>query len=114
MLPAAALGLALCACHGEPPGASEGHGIGSLNNRTNVNWAIFGSANLKQTDIACAGRIKLEQGSATVKDSCFTGDTNVVLCTDMSAPNPVMCAPAKDVLTIAGTGADTIGYARVQ
>jgi hypothetical protein len=58
-------------------------------------WAnsVFGSVDIKQTADLCAGRVKLEQGAATVNDNCFTGDTNVVL---------------------AGNGSDLINYARVR
>ena len=62
----------------------------------------------------CAGRTTLEQGIATVKDECFTGDSNVVLCTDNSAPNPVKCSPGKGELRIGGTGSDAISYARLR
>lgn len=40
----------------------------------------------------CAGRIALTQGSMTVRNLCFTGETNVVLCTDATAANPVKCS----------------------
>lgn len=76
--------------------------------------SLFGSPRVALTPNLCAGRATLQRGSATVNDSCFTGDTNVVLCTDVSAANPVMCAPSKDLLSIAGTGTDAISYARVK
>jgi len=37
-----------------------------------------------------------------------------VLFTDVSPANPVRCAPAKGTLLVAGTGQDTISYARVK
>src|SRR5271157_2064493 len=88
------------------PAEIESHNIAS--------WAMFGASNVFAAGIVCAGRIGLKQGAATVKDSCFTGDTNVVLCTDVTAANPVMCAPTKDGLSVAGTGVDVINYARVK
>lgn len=78
-------------------------------------WDVFGSANvINHFGILCAGRVALKQGSATVSDSCFTGDSNIVLCTETSATNPVRCKPGKGVLTIEGTGSDEINYARVK
>jgi hypothetical protein len=76
-------------------------------------WAMMGSANINNFDVWCAGRVALVQGAATVKDSCFSGDTNIVLCTNTAAANPVMCTPGKGMLTISGTGSDVISYARV-
>ena len=63
---------------------------------------------------SCAGKAQLQQGSAVVSDNCFTGDTNIVVCTDTTAPNPVMCAPHKGELAIAGGANDVVSYARVQ
>lgn len=76
--------------------------------------SIFGPAKATVYTIACAGRVVLSQGAATVKDSCFTGDTDVLSCTDMTAPMPVMCAPNNGSLTIRGTGSDHISYARLR
>jgi hypothetical protein len=98
--------------HGSPgPGDSGGgphdvHGV----------WAnsVFGSVDIKQTADLCAGRVKLEQGAATVNDNCFTGDTNVVLCTDASSANAVQCAATNGKLALAGNGSDLINYARVR
>jgi hypothetical protein len=61
----------------------------------------------------CAGRIALENGSATVKDTCFTGDTNVVVCTDATAANPIRCTPGNGQLSISGSANDVISYVRV-
>lgn len=61
----------------------------------------------------CAGRIALLNGSATIKDACFTGDTNVVLCTDATAPNPLRCTPGDGQLSISGSANDVISYVRV-
>jgi hypothetical protein len=65
-------------------------------------------------DDACAGRVQLAQGTATVNDACFTGDTNVVLCTDASSASAVQCTASNGKLTLAGTAGDFINYARVR
>lgn len=93
-----------------PPGSSQQN-----DSRINQAWDVFGSANIiNHFSILCAGRVALKQGTATVNDSCFTGDTNIVLCTETSAANPVRCKPGKGVLMIEGTGSDEIDYARVK
>jgi hypothetical protein len=108
---ATVLPLLLCAGCESRSQPAPGH----VNQSHDINsWAAFGSSNVTEMAVACAGRVTLQQGAATVKDGCFTGETNVVLCTDVTAPNPVMCAPGKDGLSVAGTGADTISYARVR
>lgn len=111
MVPIALLALFLLGC--EHP--RERPGVGSSQNtNTNVGaWSFFGKAKITYAAIQCAGRATLVQGEATVKDSCFTGDTNVVLCTDVSAANPVRCTPSRGALSIGGSGADTVVYARV-
>ena len=76
--------------------------------------SFFGDARIVATPDLCAGRVHLEQGAATVNDSCFTGDTNIVLCTDATAANAVECAAANGKLVLAGTGSDQINYARVR
>ena len=92
---------------GEPGAASNDfHGV-SAN-------SVFGSVDIKETADLCAGRVRLEQGAATVNDTCFTGDTNVVLCTDASSANAVQCAAANGRLVLAGNGSDQINYARVR
>jgi hypothetical protein len=75
---------------------------------------IFGGAAVNIAPTACAGRATLTQGSAQVKDECFTGDTNVVLCTDVTNVNPVRCAPEAGSLLVAGSGSDVIAYARMR
>jgi hypothetical protein len=79
-------------------------------------WAnsVFGSVDVRQTANLCAGRVQLAQGNATVNDACFSGDTNVVLCTDTSSANAVQCTAANGKLALAGTGSDLINYARVR
>ncbi len=76
--------------------------------------SFFGGVNVTAMVDQCAGRVQLAQGAATVSDSCFTGDTNVVLCTDATAANAVECAAGKGKLALAGTGSDLINYARVR
>jgi len=88
--------------------------VGSHEVRNLNAFSFFGSANIRTTVDSCAGKVRLQQGAAVVSDNCFTGDTNVVICTDTTAPNPVMCAPRRGELAVAGGGNDTISYARVQ
>jgi hypothetical protein len=76
--------------------------------------SVFGSANVHISETMCAGKIALTQGSASVRDNCFSGDTNVVLCTNESHPNPLRCKATGGVLTIEGSGDDVIDYARIR
>ena len=70
----------------------------------------------------CAGQATLSSGSpstATVSSKCFTGATNVVLCTDNTtgaAGAALRCTPAAGSLAIIGPNSvtDSIGWARVQ
>ena len=81
----------------------------------NINTAGFlGDANVTINIGMGAGRDALTQGEGTIRDDCFTGDTNVVLWTDATAANPIKCAPAPGSLTISGCGSDIISYARVR
>jgi hypothetical protein len=76
---------------------------------------VFGGANVNMPlPIMCAGRIPLSNGSATVKDTCFSGDTNVVVCTDTASISAVRCAPDAGALQIGGSGSDVIAYARMR
>ncbi len=79
-------------------------------------WAnsVFGSVDVKETADLCAGHVQLAQGAATVNDTCFTGDTNVVLCSDASSASAVQCAASTGKLVLAGNGSDQINYARVR
>src|SRR5882672_5173029 len=70
--------------------------------------SFFGAVNIRTPPNLCAGRVQLEQGSATVKDACFTGDTNVVLCTDTTTANAIRCAAAIGSLRVTGSGNDLI------
>jgi hypothetical protein len=53
-------------------------------------------------------------GFATVNNPCFTGDTNIVLCTDVTNANPVRCAPSAGSLLVGGSASDVIAYARMR
>ncbi len=75
-------------------------------------WGPWGGMSINSP--ACAGQVALNNGITTVSDSCFTGGTNVVLCTDTTAANPVRCAPALGTLAVSGNGSDVIAYARVR
>ncbi len=118
---AAAIALMLAGCGPKPPPPAppgHGHGAGaeaekSFHDNYSAN-SFFGSSHISVTANVCAGRVRLERGTALVNDSCFTGDTNVVVCTDATAPNPVMCSARKGALAIAGAGSDEISYARVR
>jgi hypothetical protein len=76
--------------------------------------AVFGSVSVKAMTDLCAGRVRLTQGAATVNDTCFTGDTNVVLCTDASSASAIQCAAENGKLVLVGNGSDLINYARVR
>jgi hypothetical protein len=62
----------------------------------------------------CAGHALLSARTAAVSDACFSGAADIVMCTDTTAPNPVMCSPAAGYLSIEGTPGDTIAYARLR
>ncbi|MGA2412257.1 MAG: hypothetical protein ABSG46_17975 [Candidatus Binataceae bacterium] len=62
----------------------------------------------------CSGHALLSARTGTVTDGCFSGGSDIVMCTDTTAPNPVMCGPADGYLSIAGTPGDTISYARLR
>ncbi len=114
-----ALGLAGCGPKLPPP-APQGHGHGpgaeaekSFSDNISAN-TVFGANNITVLAHACTGKVRLDRGAALVNDACFTGDTNVVVCTDASAPNPVMCSARKGALAIEGAGSDEINYARLR
>jgi hypothetical protein len=117
-LAAAALAILVAAgCHhGPPPGGPHGrtdHSGLFASGNVSAN-SFFGDIKVTAMSAACAGRVQLAQGVATLKDACFSGDTNVVLCTDSTAANPVRCAAGDGQLEITGTGTDVINYARVR
>ncbi len=76
--------------------------------------SVFGSSSIHIEPTVCAGRATLQQGESTVTDSCFTGDTNIVLCTNVTGLNPVRCTPRPGSLSIVGIGDDQVSYARVK
>ena len=94
-----------------PPG---GPGAASDESRNIAATSIFGPATVTALTNLCAGRVRLAQGAATVNDTCFTGDTNVVLCTDASSASAIQCTAGNGKLALAGTGSDLINYARVR
>jgi hypothetical protein len=98
--------------HPEPPGRPGESG--SKESRDVFANSVFGSVDVKETANVCAGRVQLAQGNATVNDTCFTGDTNVVLCSDASSASAVQCAATNGKLVLAGNGSDQINYARVR
>jgi hypothetical protein len=117
--------LTLSACdnrrQGPPVERRVGHSDGRVEGRSEVNASnnisansLFGSVQIRSVPDLCAGHVQLAQGIATVNDSCFTGDTNVVVCTDASAASPVRCSAVSGQLSVAGTGADWVSYARVR
>ena len=115
IIPLAVAGLTLGACRG--PHASNMNIPSNAKMSTEVinAFGIFGGASvMKLTVVACGGRITLNNGSATVKDACFTGDTNVVMCTDTTSISAVQCTPAAGSLQVGGNSNDVIAYARVR
>jgi hypothetical protein len=62
----------------------------------------------------CAGYATLSSRESSISALCFTGSDNIVMCTDATAANPVMCMPGNGYLTISGTAGDNISYARVR
>jgi hypothetical protein len=88
--------------------------VGTVNGPNIVATNTFGGSNIQVMSILCAGKIALVQGNATVNDACFTGDSNIVICSDVSAANPSRCQPGKGSLTIEGHTTDVIAYARVK
>jgi hypothetical protein len=113
-----ALGVFITSCQGHRQ-LESGRANHDRDEKRSAEWwaestSVFGPANTNVNFGLCAGRIALTQGEATVHDLCFTGDTNVVLCTDATGANPIRCAPGVGVLIIAGTGNDVINYARVR
>jgi hypothetical protein len=98
----------------EPPGRPRESGAASKESRDVFANSVFGSVDVRETTNVCAGRVQLAQGNATVNDTCFTGDTNVVLCTDASSASAVQCAATNGKLVLAGNGSDQINYARVR
>ncbi len=110
-----AMAAMLAAGCGHPPAPPPAKGeAGHTGNVIAASNSVFGPASTTVVTNVCAGQKQLAQGAATVDDSCFTGATNVVLCTDMSSVNPVRCTPGPSALAITGTGNDLISYARIK
>ncbi len=117
IVPLALAGLTLGACQSRPPHSAKLNPSGDVKVSNDVvnAFGIFGGANVSfHSMIVCAGRVPLSQGSATVKDACFTGDTNVVVCTDTSNASAVKCAPGAGELLVGGSGNDVIAFARLR
>jgi hypothetical protein len=88
--------------------------IGTVNGPS-VYWSnAFGGGNLQVFANVCAGKVRLTQGAATVNDSCFTGDTNIVVCSDITSVSPVRCEPRKGALVVEGHANDDIAFARMK
>jgi hypothetical protein len=117
IVPLALAGLTCAACQSRPPHSARmtpGGDVKVSNDVVNA-FGIFGGAKVSMTAvILCAGRIPLSNGSAIVKDACFTGDTNIVICTDATGINPVQCTPGAGSLVVGGSGSDVIAYARMR
>ena len=80
-----------------------------------VYWSnSFGGGNLQVFANLCAGKVRLTQGTATLDDSCLTGDTNIVICSDITSANPVRCAPGRGSPIVEGHANDEIAFARVK
>ena len=75
---------------------------------------MFGGANVFVNQFLCAGRVTLNNGAAALKDSCFSGDSNVVVCTDVTNANAVRCTPSPGALSVGGSGNDVVSYARLK
>jgi hypothetical protein len=87
----------------------------ALNASNNISAnSVFGPVEIRSVPDLCAGHVRLANGTATVNDACFTGDTNVVLCTDTTSPSAVQCSASNGKLMLAGAGTDFISYARVR
>jgi hypothetical protein len=84
-----------------------------LPSTTMSSWSPYGGFSMA-SGVTCAGHALLTGGGASVNDPCFTGDDNIVMCTDTTSPSAVRCAPGAGVLNLQGTPGDTIAYARVR
>jgi hypothetical protein len=110
-----ALTLTACEGHKPRPGSGSPGAKPDFNASNNISAnSFFGSVQIRSVPDLCAGHVQLAQGAAVVNDNCFTGDTNVVLCSDASAANPVRCAATNGKLNVAGAGSDSVSYARLR
>jgi len=80
---------------------------------TMSSWGPMGGFTMTSGS-SCAGSATLAIREMSVSAACITGDDNIVMCTDTTAPNLVMCRPASGYLNVSGTMGDTIAYARVR
>jgi hypothetical protein len=80
---------------------------------TMSSWGPLGGFTMTSGS-SCAGYATLSSRDSSVSASCFTGSDNIVMCTDTTAANPVMCMPGNGYLTVSGTTGDVISYARVR
>ncbi|HTT76618.1 MAG TPA: hypothetical protein VMF50_11660 [Candidatus Binataceae bacterium] len=78
-----------------------------------TSWGPLGGFAMS-SGTTCSGHVLLNGRTATTTDQCFSGPADIVLCTDTTAANPVMCTPASGYLVIGGTPGDTIAYARIR
>jgi hypothetical protein len=76
-------------------------------------WGPLGGFTVS-SGATCAGQTTLNDGQSTITDPCFTASSNIVMCTDTTAANPVKCTPASGSLSVGGTSGDTISYVRVR
>jgi len=74
----------------------------------------FGGGNVQVFASFCAGKVQLTQGAARVNDACFTGEANIVACSDITSANPVRCEPSTGTLTVEGHANDNIAFARMK
>lgn len=98
-----AVGLAAASCQPTSPTSIRVNGNGS-----------DGEVTISAGGQYCAGRTALSAGAAEIENSCFTGEDNIVLCTDVTTANGVRCTPRSGALSIGGTGNDVIAYARMR
>jgi hypothetical protein len=102
------LSLALLAC-----GCLQVQPQPSVPPASMTSWGPLGGFAVS-SGTTCSGHLLLNGRTATAADQCFTGTADIVLCTDTTAPNPVMCSPASGYLAVEGTPGDTIAYARIR
>jgi len=77
-------------------------------------WGVLGGGNVHVEGSRCKGRATLQNGAAIVNDDCFPGDTNIVVCTNVSSTAGVKCTPEKGALRIEGSGSDTVAFALIE
>jgi hypothetical protein len=117
IVPLAMAGLTFAACQSRLPHSARANAPAEVRVSNDVvnAFGIFGGAKVNiAAVILCAGRVPLANGTATVKDACFTGDTNIVVCTDTTTVSAVRCAPNAGALLVGGNNNDVIAYARMR